>query len=298
LVEQQAAFRSVAKRIPFAVKAVRTTRRLRTEWTRSIRIGEARVDVPRDMRWTVAGGEHYERNVTELLDRLVTMLEKPVIYDVGASYGFYTIRFVARCEWVYAFEPVKSTFEILARNIDRNLITNATAFRVGLANTDAETLINLYSSSGSNSLVWTLPPDHPAQLVGRELIRVAKLDDFVSRKGLSLPTLMKLDIEGAELEALRGAHDLISGVRPVLVLESSNDPWVNETESRAALLDEMFQQGYVVAGLSKNYDDFELHPIDEFKEAMVVNILAIPRERTDLLEGMCPLAARVMPSGR
>ena len=80
----------------------------------------------------------------------------------------------------------------------------------------------------------------------------------------------------------------------MLVLESRYEPWFDPGYSRAALLDELSDQGYVIAGLSERYDDFELHPLEEFEQAMVANIVALPRHRKDLLEGLGPISARVM----
>jgi FkbM family methyltransferase len=286
--------RTLGKRVPLLVKAVRTFRRFRTKWTPSIRVGRAKVAVPRDMRWTVGGGEHYERNVTEMLGRLTGLLQGPIFYDVGASYGFYTLRFADESQWVYAFEPVDATFDVLCRNVQHNRVANATVFKLGLSDEEVEVPINLYSSSGTNSLVWTLPANHPTKLVGREMIRVTRLDDFVEREALRPPDLIKLDIEGAELPALRGGRQLISRAQPVIVLESRYEPWFNPGYSRAELLDELFGHGYLVAGLSERYDDFALYPIEEFEQALVVNIVAFPRARRDLLEGLGTIGARVL----
>jgi FkbM family methyltransferase len=235
------------------------------------------------MRWTVAGGEHYERNLTGLLCRLATLLDRPVFYDVGASYGFYTFK-LARCsEWVYAFEPVTTTFGVLRRNVEHTKIRNITAFQLGLLDVEAELPISLYSSSGTNSLLWALPPEHPAKLIGREVIRVGRLDDVAERHHLRPPDVMKFDVEGAELPALRGGRALIARSKPVLVLESRCDGAFDPGYSRDALLDELYSAGYVVAGLSADYDDVKLYPVEEFESRVIVNIVSVPVHKKDLL---------------
>jgi FkbM family methyltransferase len=246
------------------------------------------------MRWTVADGEHYERNVTEALTRIAHVLERPVFYDIGASYGFYTIKLAQAADWVYAFEPVTETFELLNNNIRRNRIENISTFKVGLFDEEADAPINLYSSSGSNSMVWALPDEHPAKLLGHETIHVVRLDDFAEREPLRPPDLIKLDVEGAELPALRGARRLIAASQPVLVLESLHEQWFDPRYSRSALLAELEDMGYLVAGLSQVFDDFELYPVEEFEQAKVVNLLALPRQRSDLLERLEPMSARLL----
>jgi FkbM family methyltransferase len=194
----RAAIRRVGKRMPLLAKIVHRYRRLRRDWTSRIRVGEAEVAVPREMRWTVGGGEYYERNLTATLERLIQMLEQPVVYDVGANFGFYTVKLCDTAEWVYAFEPVTATFEVLQENIRRNRLHNVTAFELALFDTAAEMPMKLYSSSGTDSLVWTLPSDHPAKLVGTEMVKVTTLDLAVDERRLRLPDLIKIDVEGAE----------------------------------------------------------------------------------------------------
>jgi FkbM family methyltransferase len=252
-----------------------------------------RVAVPRDMRWTVASGEHYERNVTEWIQRLTLALGKPVIYDVGASYGFYSLRLADESAWVYAFEPVLQTFEILERNLRRNGVKNATPFKVALADHRGEVPINLYSSSGTNSFVWALPPDHPAKLIGREVVQVTTLDQFAQDNRLEPPGIIKLDVEGTELQAIRGGREVISRAKPFLILESRDEPWFDPGYSRDTLIGELLLQDYVVAGLSKSYDDFELYPRESFESAEVVNLLCIPRQRTQMVRRLGAVVERL-----
>jgi FkbM family methyltransferase len=276
--------RSILKRIPLLRRSVGALRRIRRDSRRSIRVGHARVAVPRDMRWTIASGEHYERNVTATLLHVVELLDRPVFYDVGANYGFYTMKLAPQARWVYAFEPVAETFRILSENVAHNGLRNVSAFKLGLFETESEVPINLYSSSGTNSIVLTLPPSHPAKLVGRELIRVVRLEDLVEREGLLSPDVIKLDVEGAELAALRGARRLIASSSPIILLESREEPWVDQAYSRASLLRELHGLGYVVAGLSENYDDPVLYPLEQFEQANVVNIIAVPRRGESVLK--------------
>jgi hypothetical protein len=72
----------------------------------------------------------------------------------------------------------------------------------------------------------------------------------------------------------------------VLALEARPEPWFDAGYSRETLIREVLGHGYILTGLSITYDDFNLYRLDQFDNAGVVNIIAIPRQRGHLLEGL------------
>lgn len=236
--------------------------------------------VPADMAWAFHGTSYYERNVVHWFERLIARMDRPVVFDVGANCGFYTLLLSSRARWVYAFEPVAETFEILHRNLRENGLTNVTPLRLALADTAGPATIKLYSSSANNSTVVTLPRDHPAKLVGEEQIRLATLDDLVVSGEARDPDLIKLDIEGGELDALRGGRETIARARPIMIVENHPEPWFDAGFSRQQLIEEIARHRYDVYGLAEDVDDFELHTASD---TSVVNLLAVPSEKADML---------------
>jgi len=95
------------------------------------------------MLWAFDNGEYYERNVIHFLDLIFSKYEKPVFIDIGANYGYYTVKYATDCNQVICFEPLSNTYRILAENIKRNQLSNVTAHKLGLSNEKGELTINL-----------------------------------------------------------------------------------------------------------------------------------------------------------
>ena len=161
----------------------------------------------------------YEPNEFCLLRRVL----KPgmTFLDAGANMGLYSI-FAARRVGgegrVIAIEPSNRESEILQRNVDLNGLTNVHVLRRALSDcqSDVELSVAALGKSGHNTLgafTYQTPLDH------RERVQAEKLDDLVGNQARL--DVIKMDIEGAEMAALRGATEILRRFKPVLLLELS-----------------------------------------------------------------------------
>jgi FkbM family methyltransferase len=145
--------------------------------------------------------------------------EDGVAVDVGANFGWYTCHFadhVGPKGRVFAFEPLPEFHSILRRNLELNGLLER-----------AELVSKAVSDREDGSLEMfrfeTLPAGHAsAYSLGREdavplAVDVTTIDQSLSH--LTRVDLMKLDIEGHELAALRGARATLSRLQPVVCFE-------------------------------------------------------------------------------
>jgi FkbM family methyltransferase len=167
--------------------------------------------------WT---GTH-ERAVQEVFKSVLRPGD--VVWDVGAHIGFFSLlasRLVGPSGAVVAFEPVDENRSRLASNLSlsdaRNVSVRAEA--VGSSNG-----VGRLQWRGS-SLMWTLRQRDASQL--GPVVACIRLDDLA--RELRQPTLIKIDVEGAELEVLRAAVDFFARVRPYIVLELDRRPELDE----------------------------------------------------------------------
>lgn len=140
-----------------------------------------------------------------------------VFLDVGANIGYFTLlasRWVGVEGRVYAMEPVKETFGRLTRNLALNGVTNVRAFQLGAARIPATAEIALASDAGHAHLVTG------SDARGRvETVALTTIDDLVASEGFERLDVIKVDVEGADFEVLRGAGETLSRFRPVVLME-------------------------------------------------------------------------------
>ena len=209
----------------------------------------AEFEVPADMAWAFGPDGFYEHDVTEWFDRLMTRAAARVVYDVGANCGWFAARAARAGAAVRAFEPVSATADVLERNL--SFAGDARVVRAAAGEQPGTATINLYSSSGNNSLVErTLPPGHPLRHTGHVEVDVVRLDDLVGADGFPVPDLVKIDVEGFELAVLRGARETLRRHRPVLLLEWSQATCRDAGHDRDVLVEELQLLGYDVAALA------------------------------------------------
>jgi FkbM family methyltransferase len=136
-----------------------------------------------------------------------------VVLDIGAHIGWYSIqaaRAVGDSGRVVALEPDESNRKQLERNLALNQIANHTI--VPLA---AWSVTGLVHWSPSEVSVW----NKIDAVRGSETIEAISLDDLVTRLSLPRVDWIKMDIEGAETEALAGAEVTLRRFHPTLFIE-------------------------------------------------------------------------------
>lgn len=136
-----------------------------------------------------------------------------VAWDVGANVGFYTALLAKACgpeSRVYAFEPVRDTYDDLRRNLDVAGTTNTTTLCVALGDYDgdASMVVNPSDSTVSAiSRVGSLETDIGSVAVD---VRAARGDSLVQAGECPVPTVVKVDVEGHELNVIRGMANVLS----------------------------------------------------------------------------------------
>jgi FkbM family methyltransferase len=132
------------------------------------------------------------------------------VLDCGANHGFLTVLFakwVGPTGTVHAFEPSAHNMAILKENLRLNSVSNVVCHQVAVGGTDGTVSISLHPNA---SIVLNTETDQSL-----EKVSLVRLDDVLKAE---TPNFVKLDIEGFEHEALRGASRVLSRI-PNLDLE-------------------------------------------------------------------------------
>lgn len=148
----------------------------------------------------------------EQVEQLLTELSPgDVFYDVGAHIGYYSLAVARRVGAegrVYAFEPLPLNLKLLRGHVTANRADNVEIVAAGVSETPGTARFDLGKGTGRGRL---------GEGGGLE-VPLVSLDDLLARGALRPPTLIKMDVEGAELQALRGAQQLLKAYRPRIML--------------------------------------------------------------------------------
>lgn len=243
--------------------------------------------VTNDMEWTFVDGSYYEFNVAFWLNRIMTILPNPIFYDVGANLGYYSIVNSDFASKVYAFEPCLKTNKILGRNIELNKIKNVDIVKLGVSNTTETLQLIQYSSIGNNSVYHrNISEDHPLKHIGSERIQLISIDEFTRKKGVLPPSVIKIDIEGGELKALRGARSTLKKHKPIIFFEYSESTTKDAGYNREDIIKLLSKLNYKFFGLTNNYSEMKPVPITSKSSRTrldIDNVIAVPDKDKALL---------------
>jgi FkbM family methyltransferase len=146
-----------------------------------------------------------------------------IVLDVGAHHGFYTLLLSKRVRKegrVIAFEPSARERRALLRHLRINNCGNVRveALALGSEEKDASLFVVEGCHSGCNSL-RTPAHDVRGQFTPAP-VHIVRLDDWLNAQKIKQVDFIKLDVEGGELDVLRGAEDLLKRrPRPLILAE-------------------------------------------------------------------------------
>lgn len=196
--------------------------------------------------------------------------------DVGANIGFFSVSMAARVGAtgrVFAFEPLPRNAALLERSIRENAFETRITLEIAAVGEEPGQL-ELISPVVTNN--WggpylrigntPIPPDHEVQAVA-----IVKLDDYPFHRPISF---IKLDAEGAELLALRGARRLLMEDRPTILAEVNPKQLLTVSRCSASdLIVEMAQLGYECFPLGPGGLQ---SPIDGYDQEAIMNVAFLP----------------------
>jgi FkbM family methyltransferase len=178
---------------------------------------------PEDVRTVPNILLHHREYEADELDALARAARHcRVVIDVGANVGWYSLhlaRWLAdRGGRIYAMEPVPDTFRALARNIELNGLQDAIVATNAGFGSEAR-MISFFVPAFTGSVAASQRQLFPGEANREVVCRLTTLDDFVEEQGIARVDLIKADVEGAEIDVLRGARRTLERDRPVLFLE-------------------------------------------------------------------------------
>jgi len=171
-----------------------------------------------------------------------------IVFDVGAHAGQYAKLFarIAERGFVFAFEPGSYARTVLRAAIMLNRINNVAIVPLALGSrAGAASLAMPVKSSGSYGFGLShLGPADPARPVRSELVGIATLDEVTAVLGLDRLDFIKADIEGWELQLLRGGRATLARFKPAIFLEMNRAQFARAGDDLDAAWSFLTELGY------------------------------------------------------
>ena len=198
---------------------------------------KVRVFLGNDMSLCLYVGGSFEPNEFVFLD---TFLEPNMTFvDGGANDGIYSLfaaRRVGSGGTVLAVEPSTREFERLEANLDLNPDVHVVPVLAALGSEagEAELAVAEAGHEGQNTIGSTVSnPKVVTQT--HETVRVTTVDALVDERGLARVDVVKLDVEGSEVDALLGATRTIERFRPLVQLEAETERLASQGRTKGDL---------------------------------------------------------------
>lgn len=271
------------KRLPGAVLLLEYVRKYFAHKARTIRVddfdGNLQLDLRLDehMQSQIFWYGYYSRDVILAMNRLLR--SGMVMLDVGANIGEVSMAAAQRVGYsghVFAFEPMPSLYEKLSFNLSRNGLTQAKAIRKGLA--DKAVVAPIYFAEAQfidgtkHDGLGTLYPTKDRAGVAGE-IELTTLDSFFTEMNLPRVDLIKIDVEGAELDVLRGGQQTLAHYRPHLIIEVQNETSGSAGYAADEILSFLEPMGYSFFTIGRNA---RLRPLSRETLKPFQNVLCVP----------------------
>ncbi len=199
----------------------------------------------RGRRWIAGASNHscwlgcYEVSKQQQLQRLVRPGD--VVYDLGANAGYFSLMcsvLTGRDGRVVCFEPLPENILLLNRHLTMNGIRNCTVVEAAVTDHEGTGRFLVVEASRSQGRL----ENSGEHVLNPLAVRIVSLDGMVTRGEVPPPAVIKCDVEGAEMDVLRGASTVLQTYHPAILL----DRHCEESQAACGLLEDL---GYELTAL-------------------------------------------------
>lgn len=196
--------------------------------------------------WSIFFLGEYEADTNQVLAEWI----KPgmTVIEAGANHGSETVilgKLVGETGHVFAFEPVPRLMNHLKLNLAiNNLDKTVCPVQLAIGEKDETVIFHLPAADAANQ---GMPSKYEFSTAGARLeVPQKSLDNWLTENDIRRVDFIKMDIQGAEIDLLRGAKNCLQTMRPVLYLEADDVQSGNSSRTIQQLFDELEAADYAV----------------------------------------------------
>ena len=180
-----------------------------------------------------------------------------VFYDIGANVGFFTViaaKLVGDSGKVYAFEPGSENASSIRHNAQLNNFTQVEVIEKAVSSSSGQGKLLLAQYSGGHALATA---DAPPDLAGEVTVELVSIDDLIAQKQIQPPNFVKVDVEGAELDVLKGMSETIKTYKPTIIYEIDDGERAAYERKYQELASFLQSFNYQVTQTANSYDTID-----------------------------------------
>jgi FkbM family methyltransferase len=237
--------------------------------------------------WTVFYYGGFSVNELRLLGALADALRaqgKPVnFFDIGANIGQHTLFMSRHSDRIFAFEPFAYVREQMLRKLEYAKVDNVTAFPVAMGNRNETGVFHppTGANQGTGTLGDTLPDNASSESIS---VQVVRGDDFFAANQLPPISLLKIDVEGYEVNALEGMRETLWRDRPPILMEIQLATESGSVSGKNASIQSLLYPDHLLFEVGSSHGQYTLKPFSgKTDEALV-----LPAELAGIVPGTNP----------
>jgi FkbM family methyltransferase len=243
--------------------------------------------------WTVFYYGAFALNELRLLADLAAGLRArggPVnFFDVGANIGHHSLFMSRHADRIFSFEPFPVVRDEMQRKFDRAGVNNATIFPVALGDSNGSASFHppTGANQGTGTLGEILPDNASVDII---TVQVARGDDFFAKNMLPSISLLKMDVEGFEEQALEGLCRTLQRDRPPILMEIQ--PEGKTGSGQSTRMRTLLYPNHLIFSVEDIRGNYRLRPSTL---ARAEEVLVLPAELAGIVPGTSSPAAAAKP---
>jgi len=201
-------------------------------------------------RGSVGEGKKWEPHILEFTKFFKNNFKLSNIIDVGANFGYHTLFFSKEASKdVFSFEPQPQNLQLLKNNIKNNNISNVKIFPFAVSDNENPIYIPVIDDNTTITNMGDITLQNNKTNNNVKVVSV-----LLDRIPIFEIDLIKIDVQGWELNVLRGATNTIKRDKPILLIEFEIDQFVKTNTTCEQVANFIRELGYYIFYLDYEYE--------------------------------------------
>lgn len=196
-----------------------------SEKIKIVRVSEYDIFWPADVASSavVTSFNSFRRNESDNYFRFYFPKNDDIVFDLGACEGFFSLRLSGKVKKVYALEPFANLCECLSMTLASD-VSRGAAEVCNYAVSNKSGAKNFFVDAGLDGSTAEISRLKNIDNVNMVTVQSITIDDFVERYRVKYVSMIKMDIEGSEYDALCGAERTLNRYKPDLLISAYHYP--------------------------------------------------------------------------